>query len=463
VGDAPDRGRRYVVHEVLGSGGFGTVYRAELHTDDAFVKEVALKVLHPEEDRPEHLARLRDEARVLALVRHRALVGVDELLRLEGRPAVVMELVRGVPLEALVRSGPVPAAVALAVVAEVASALAAAWDAVQLVHRDVKPGNVLLTADGDVKLVDFGVARADFPAREARSRAVVLGTLPYLSPERLELVDLPAGDVFALGITLVELVSGTAAGPAVARPDAHAARVAELLAAVAAASPAPDPAALLTRMLSFDPEDRPTASEVEQACHTLAPTGAAELRSWAGERVPVAALRARASGDWSGRRFTGGSSSHGESPATFSFDEPLVAPPPAVPPPPRRRWLGWTAALGGLGLALGGGVTAAVVVALGVAALVVVGWALTGPIGTHACLSMGDEMEAHLRGVPAAPEVDEGLAIVERVRSACVDGQVGLVGADPILLEVQAGVRDGDFSPSDLERLRDATRDLPGP
>ena len=118
--------RRYRVLETLGKGGFGTVYRAELLGSGGFAKQVALKVLNDEGQR-EIAHRLRDEARILGHIRHRAIVGVDGLAHLDEGWAVVMEYIDGVDAKELLAAGPVPARCALEIVEEAASALHAAY------------------------------------------------------------------------------------------------------------------------------------------------------------------------------------------------------------------------------------------------------------------------------------------------------------------------------------------------
>ncbi|NCG21399.1 MAG: protein kinase, partial [Rhodobacterales bacterium] len=135
--------------------------------------------------------RFRDEARILGLIRHRAVVGVDSLAELESGWAVVMEYVDGVDITSVVRYGLPPARVVVSIIEEVASALHAAWTTVsdvtgkplRLVHRDIKPANVRLTAQGEVKVLDFGVARAEFESREANTQAMRFGSLRYMAPE----------------------------------------------------------------------------------------------------------------------------------------------------------------------------------------------------------------------------------------------------------------------------------------
>lgn len=289
-------GRRYLVQEVLGRGGFGTVYRAELAAAGGVRKVVALKVLNEDVEGSEEVAsRFRDEARILGLVRHRAIVQVDGLVQLGDRWAVVMEFVDGVSLDTAVRHAPLPAGPALEVVGEVARALDVAWhakgpegNALRLMHRDIKPSNIQLTAAGDVKLLDFGVARADFGRREAHTRALTFGSVPYMSPERLDFQDSPAGDIYALGAVLFELVAGRAMGKAKGDPEAHEERVAGRAAWLRdnISDGGVELAALFSAMVAHDPVRRPTARELERATALLQRSlRGALLRDWAEAHV----------------------------------------------------------------------------------------------------------------------------------------------------------------------------------
>ncbi len=344
--------RRYHVREILGRGGFGTVYRAELVTDGGFGKIVALKVLHSSiEGRPDQLARLKDEARVLGLLRHRSLVGADALIRLDGRWTVVMEYVPGATVQEVLKAETqLPVSIALTVVEEVADALQTVWSAepepgrpLRLLHRDLKPGNLQLTDLGDVKVLDFGVARADFGGREASTRKVVYGSPPYLSPERLEALDTPAGDVFALGATLAEMITGRRPEPVAARPQPHAERVKLLLDAVDVVAQDPALTEFVARTLAYDLEERPSMVEVRTAMKALRKRHREpEIRDWARLVIPrVQALRNVTTGDLSGRALEESieqpaqlADLPGATSRTWEPEPVTTFPPQAVPPPP---------------------------------------------------------------------------------------------------------------------------------
>ncbi|MCB9763618.1 MAG: protein kinase [Alphaproteobacteria bacterium] len=283
--------RRYEILEALGRGGFGTVYRARFLGEGGFVKDVALKLLNPDMDGIDEVARrLRDEARVLGLLRHRAIVQVDRLTRLQDTWAVVMEFVDGVDLKEILRAGPVPLGPALEIVAEVTGALHVAYTSrgpddhpLRLLHRDIKPANIRLTPHGEVKVLDFGIARAEFGSREAETRSMAFGTLEYMSPERLDFQDGPAGDVYAVGVTLFEMLTGARFGKTSAQQHKHGPRLDEQLRVLASVPGMRDEVAeLVRRMLAWDPAARPTAEGVEEeALRLRAAVSGEPLRFWA--------------------------------------------------------------------------------------------------------------------------------------------------------------------------------------
>ena len=301
--------RRYRILEVVGRGSFGVVYRAELLGAGGFTKSVALKILTGKSEAEEEVElRLRDEARMLGLIRHPAVVQVDSLARLPDGWAIVMEYIDGVDVGALIASGPVPPRVALEVAEEVAGALHAAYalpsgvtgETLRLVHRDLKPSNIRVTSHGEVKVLDFGAARADFGSREASTLAWRFGTPRYMSPERHDGIEGPEGDIYGLALVLARMLTGEPCAAPPTHPNRHATFVHGILDQVwgplRLAFPAhPDLSLvpvqrLLEEMLSFDPKGRPDARKVQHRCRDLAEAlGGAPLRAWAEDAVPLVA------------------------------------------------------------------------------------------------------------------------------------------------------------------------------
>ncbi len=295
---------RLHVIETLGKGGFGVVMRAWLEGENGFGKEVAVKVLSEEASAEEHLCeRLRDEARLLGLVQHRAIVRVDGLTRVEGRWAVVMELVRGVDVARLLREeSAVPPTVALDILSEVASALHAAHEgrgpdgrALRMLHRDVKPENLVLTPLGDIKLLDFGNARADCASRESKTSTLTYGTIAYMAPERFWGEDGPAADVYSLGVTTFELLTARRFGPGGVDGEEHAARVQRRLALLSErlGGHARELVQLIGAMVDWQASRRPSARGVERRLLDLRERWPGPgVRRWS-ERVVPPLLRAR--------------------------------------------------------------------------------------------------------------------------------------------------------------------------
>ena len=191
-------------------GGMGEVWEA---SDVRLGRNVAVKVLRPElSDDPEFLHRFRIEARTVASLDHSGIAAVHDYGEDDGpngKPTayLVMELVRGEPLSTLISRGPIPADETLRIVEEAAWALQAAHDR-GFVHRDVKPGNILVRTDGIVKLTDFGIAKAADAVPVTRS-GMVMGTAHYIAPEQASGAEAgPAGDVYSLGIVGYECLAG---------------------------------------------------------------------------------------------------------------------------------------------------------------------------------------------------------------------------------------------------------------
>ena len=292
-----NQGRKYHVLYPLGKGGFGTVYRADVVGEGGFTKSVALKVLNPDMEQVEEVARrFRDEARVLGLIRHRAIVQVDGLVRLANRWTVVMEYVSGVDLHRLHKQGPMPVGPALEIVGEVAGALEVAYTSagpdgspLHLLHRDIKPANIQLTPAGEVKVLDFGIARAEFAGREAATRSLMFGSEGYMAPERHDFIDGPAGDVYALGVVLWELLTAGTFGRTSAHPSRHEEKVntAQHQLWEVTGGDNEELIRFVGDLLAYEPGDRPTAREVESRLWTLHRAIRGErLREWAERVVP---------------------------------------------------------------------------------------------------------------------------------------------------------------------------------
>ena len=253
---AQREGGRYALKERIATGGMGEVWRAE---DTVLGRPVAVKLLKREyADDPRFRERFESEARHAASLHHANIATVfdfgDETGE-DGRPFLVMELVDGRPLSDLLRPGqPMDPDRVRDLVRQAAEALAQAH-AAGIVHRDVKPANLLVTPAGTVKVTDFGIARAA-DSGALTGTGEVLGTPHYLAPEQAEgKVATPASDVYALGVVLFECLTGH-------RPFVADTPVATALAHVRTPVPdlpahVPDDLAAVTRRaLSKDPDER---------------------------------------------------------------------------------------------------------------------------------------------------------------------------------------------------------------
>ncbi len=208
----------YEIVAQIGAGGMGEVYRAR---DTRLGRDVAIKVLPVEfAADPDRLRRFEQEARAVAALDHPNILAIHDIGTHDGAPYIVTELLEGESLRERLSSGALPVRRAVEVVVQIAQGLAAAHEK-GIVHRDVKPGNVFVTRDGHVKILDFGLAKLT-PPRTAEERAkattvleatdagIVLGTVAYMSPEQVLGKPLDArSDLFSLGVVLYEMLSGT--------------------------------------------------------------------------------------------------------------------------------------------------------------------------------------------------------------------------------------------------------------
>ena len=295
--------RRFELKRELGTGSFGTVYLADMVSTGGFRRSVALKLLNAEWDGASDAGRrLRDEARLLGRLRHRNIVAVDDLIQIDGRWAVVMEHIPGADLErvlmALQRAGEkVPLHATLEVMAATCAALDAARNSrtedgqpLDVVHRDIKPSNIRITEAGDIKVLDFGIARASFEGREARTERVRYGSVGYMAPERLlGEPETTAGDVFAVAVVAIEMLTVRPFGRIELSPDKAEQQVDQRLRELRLArlDLSDDLVALLRGMLAYAPADRPEPQAVGDVCRRLLKVADdAELTVWARDVLP---------------------------------------------------------------------------------------------------------------------------------------------------------------------------------
>ncbi|POX40282.1 serine/threonine protein kinase [Streptomyces sp. Ru73] len=282
---AVDEGRlvagRYRLLERIGQGGMGTVWRSQ---DELLGRQVAVKRLHASslQLEPDELAmrneRTRREAQAAARINHSNVVGVHDVVDDAGLPCIVMEYVPSVTLgdvikEAVLSGGGIPPAEAARIGRGMIAALRAAHSA-GVLHRDVKPGNVLLGEDGRVVLTDFGIAVASGTSTLTKTGELV-GSIDYLAPERVKGgTPGPASDLWALGATLYQAVEG--------RPPFRKNTAVETAYAIAV-DPLEPPrnagplTALIEALLAKDPADRPTAEAVERTLRAPASEAMTEL------------------------------------------------------------------------------------------------------------------------------------------------------------------------------------------
>ncbi len=306
---------RYRVESELGAGGMGVVYRAE---DVRHARQVALKVLPPELSRELGAARFLREIRIAAGLSHRNIVPLFDSGDADGQLYFVMPLVRGESLRArLDREGSLPVDDAVRIAVEIGEGLGAAH-AAGIVHRDVKPGNVLLES-GHALVADFGVARAvDAAAGDGLTRSgIAVGTTPYMSPEQASgSVELDGrSDLYALGCLTYEMLVGEPPFTGATPQAVLAGHLTRAPTPIAERRPEVPPglARVVERALAKDPADRfATAEEMVAALERAmtAEAQAAELRRaarrrWAGVAgAAVALLVLGVTGSWLAERAT---------------------------------------------------------------------------------------------------------------------------------------------------------------
>ena len=313
---------RYRLARLLGEGGMGRVYLA---VQPEIGSRVAVKILAEGcAQNPELLERFFTEARAVNLISHENIVSVIDLATLDdGRPYIVMELIDGRTLGAVVRGGGAPLGGIINAVLEVLSALEAAH-AIGIVHRDMKPDNVLLTAEGHAKVLDFGIAKlapglsGDSPRT---ATGALLGTPAYMAPEQIsgaEHVDART-DLYAVGVVLFEAVTGRLPFQATTLYDLMRAHLEDAPPSPRTLRPDLPPAfeRVILTALAKDPALRfQTASAMSHALQV------------AGREVPAA--------QWRPLSARGMPAPDAHAP-TLAGD--LVTPPPTVKEPRPRNWL----------------------------------------------------------------------------------------------------------------------------
>ncbi|MGW7441586.1 protein kinase domain-containing protein [Streptomyces sp. NPDC054849] len=267
-------GGRYRVTSLIGRGGMGVVARA---VDELLNREVAVKVLRAFNDASaadlaDLRTRMQREAQAAARIRHSGVVTVHDVAEEQGLPVIVMELVDGTSLDGLVRErGTLEPHEAAAIGAKLMDALDAAHRA-GVLHRDVKPANVLLEHGGRVVLTDFGIATMEASGDDAMAKLTrsgdIVGSLDYLPPERAQGREPgPASDIWSLGMTLYAAVEGTS-------PFRRNSVWSTLSAIVTEPLPEPRRAGPLTPVLQAlmakEPEDRPTADQARDMLERVA-------------------------------------------------------------------------------------------------------------------------------------------------------------------------------------------------
>jgi tetratricopeptide (TPR) repeat protein/TolB-like protein len=286
-----DRLGPYEIIAPIGAGGMGEVYRAR---DTRLGRDVAIKVLPAEfASDPDRLRRFEQEARAVAALDHPNILAIHDVGTHEGAPYLVTELLEGETLRDRIQAGPLPPRKAVEIGVHIAQGLAAAHEK-GIVHRDLKPGNVFVTRDGQVKILDFGLAKLTQPetpsdpyaktasGEPSTESGTVLGTMGYTSPEQLrgERAD-ARSDIFSFGCVLYEMLAGRSPFLKATGAETVTAIMSEDPAALSGTGRAIAPALqeIVSRCLEKRPEDRFSSA------HDLA-LALRATRSDAGEAAP---------------------------------------------------------------------------------------------------------------------------------------------------------------------------------
>jgi serine/threonine-protein kinase len=240
-----DSGQREItlLHE-RSAGTFAQVYLARSTDTGGLSRIVAVKVLKERwTETADIIDRTRDEAQLLASLQHQNIVRVDAVTEIEGRPAIIMEFVHGLDLAQLLkalkaRNLSIPPRALYEIAEGIASALAAAWfkvpigmaEALKAVHRDIKPSNIMVSMEGELRVLDFGTARFEDAGRRATTEAFRFGSIKFMSPERREGARGDhSGDMYSLGLLIVEMFGRRLSEPLPVAAAEHDAAIASLI------------------------------------------------------------------------------------------------------------------------------------------------------------------------------------------------------------------------------------------
>ena len=355
-------GDRYVLLDQLGAGAMGVVWRARdefLHRDVA-VKQLLLNDVQSNEFH-EAVQRAMREGRIAARLQHPNAIAVYDVVVEDGKPCLVMEYLPSRNLSAILENGPMPPMEAARIGSLAAGALTAAH-AAGIVHRDIKPGNVLIGRDGTVKITDFGISRALGDVAVTKT-GMLAGTPAYLAPELARgAAPAPPSDVFSLGATIYAMTEGEP-------PFGKSTNDLGLLYKVARGETRPPMRSgpltgLLTRLLANEPSQRPTAAQAAEELKAIA----------SGAPVPVTrVIPPRPMTPPAGTAVMGAAgpgTMQGPPSRTMPPQAPRTRPPAPLPetyddyepePEPKKNYRGLAVAAAILGVLLIAGITYAIV------------------------------------------------------------------------------------------------------
>ncbi|MEC7987503.1 MAG: serine/threonine-protein kinase [Myxococcota bacterium] len=207
-----------IIEETLSAGTFAEVYKGVLLDRQQNPQVVAVKVMKKKWiENKDLINRLEDEANLLNQLQHPNIISALGFIEIEGRPAIVMELIQGIDLQKILKTSSIPPKVAFLIASRVAAALRSAYTQplpnstkpLSVIHRDIKPSNIMLTQNRKIKVLDFGASRSDFVGRKGQTTVFQFGSPKYMSNERKKGDRGSHGsDVYSLGIMLIEMLSG---------------------------------------------------------------------------------------------------------------------------------------------------------------------------------------------------------------------------------------------------------------